>query len=318
VDRRILHGAFIGHLRLSIADAQSKIPVDILGGPNTMRLRSVMKELDEQCERPMPSPSRLLRAVLRTHQPQIRGLPSHSDALADIGALLAGFQLELIRRYFHQVHWEAESREAAFADRVEPGLKLENVAAHSWHVADAALLIAPHFPQLKREKVLSLAILHDKLEIYTGDFDPVGPDGRGTYSHAFHSQSQQSKILQEEAALELYIASLRESVRSQQREEILDIIHGYSPESMFVRAIDKLQALAYVCEKKKGDMSNAHLVFSIRYSRLAIEYFPGIQCHYAVLLECLIDSVAAFRKTTRAELERALFSQLELDLRSSK
>src|SRR5271166_1479864 len=89
--------------------------------------------------------SPLVRAVLRGRWDDVPQLPSPEDIEADIDMLLSSFQLHLVRRYLDQVHWSQESDEAHRADIAEPGLKLENVAAHSWHVADAVLLLAPHF-----------------------------------------------------------------------------------------------------------------------------------------------------------------------------
>ena len=62
------------------------------------------------------------------------------DISADIDAMLDGFRLQGVRRYLHQVYWWDETEIAVKADRIEPGLKLENMAAHSWHVADLVLL----------------------------------------------------------------------------------------------------------------------------------------------------------------------------------
>src|ERR1019366_7084798 len=239
----------------------------------------------------MANSSPLIRAVIQAKTRKVHPLPSTADAAADIDALLASFELQLVRRYFHQVHWAMESREACFADRAEPGLKLENVAAHSWHVADATIMIAPHFPFLDAGKAATLAVLHDKLEMFTGDFDPVGFDGRGTYSHAFHPDKQNRKTEAEVSALMVYLLKLRESIRSSQREIFLDIIHGRTIEALFVKSIDKLQALAYVYKKKAGNITDEHLALSIRYSRKAIEYFPEIQNHYTVMLDRLLDLV---------------------------
>lgn len=46
----------------------------------------------------------------------------------------------------------------------------ESVAAHSWGVALAALVRCP--PELNREKVLMMALLHDLAEVRIGDITP--------------------------------------------------------------------------------------------------------------------------------------------------
>jgi 5'-deoxynucleotidase YfbR-like HD superfamily hydrolase len=153
----------------------------------------------------------MLRATAHRVVPSRPGGPelSEADIAADIFALLKGFALQQVRRYFHHRFWEEESVEAEFSDRAEPGVKLENVAAHSWHVADATLLFLDHFECLDRERCLSLAILHDKLEMYTGDANPVGRDGKGSSTHAFDELARAVKSETEKSALMHYTSTLR-------------------------------------------------------------------------------------------------------------
>jgi 5'-deoxynucleotidase YfbR-like HD superfamily hydrolase len=225
-------------------------------------------------------------------------LPRQEDAERDVDAMIEALGLQNIRRYMDQKHWTEESDLARAADEVEPGLKLENVAAHSWHVADAVMLLAPHFPHVNAHHALELAVLHDKLELITGDFDPVGPDGQGGNSHAFNPEAQADKVRAELAALERYLARLRQPVRERQRLLMLDTIHVRSPEARLVMAVDKLQALTFVLAKKDGTMTDEHLAFSLRYFARVVEYFPGLAVHYRVLIRRLLETIAAHRGVT--------------------
>jgi 5'-deoxynucleotidase YfbR-like HD superfamily hydrolase len=209
--------------------------------------------------------------------------------------MIAALGLQNIRRYMDQKHWTDESELARAADEMEPGLKLENVAAHSWHVADATMLLAPHFPNLNAGHALELAVLHDKLELITGDFDPVGLDGQGATSHAFNAEAQADKIREELVALERYLANLRQPVRERQRLLILETIYVRTPEARLVMAVDKLQALTFVLAKKDGAMTDEHLTFSLRYYAKVLEYFPGLAVHYGVLIRRLLGTIAAHR-----------------------
>lgn len=229
-------------------------------------------------------------------------LPNRDDADRDIDVILASFGLQSIRRYMNQVHWHEESRLAQAADDAEPGLKLENVAAHSWHVADAILLLAPNFPEVDVQHALELAIVHDKLELITGDFDPVGPEGDGSRAHAFDHEAQATKTELELNALEHYLAQLRPAVRDYQRALILESIYLTSPESRMVKAVDKLQALSFVLAKKGGGMTNEHLIFSIRYSAKIMDYFPNLTNHYLALVSRLVRVVATFRSMSPSDL----------------
>lgn len=229
-------------------------------------------------------------------------VPSLEDAEIDVDAMLSAFSLQSIQRYFGQAHWYEESAAAARANEIELGLKLENVAAHSWHVADASFLLSGHFKYLDRSKVTLLAMLHDKLEMFTGDFDPVGSDGKGTFSHAFCDDRKNEKLGLERLALNEYVASLRPAAQQEQTLLFDEILAGTSPEARFVKAVDKLQALAYVLLKKDGALTNEHLEFTVQYSRKSIEYFPDLCTHYRVLIERVLNTVAKHRKINCDEL----------------
>jgi len=239
---------------------------------------------------------------------------SEADIASDVFALLEGFALQQVRRYFHHRFWEYESTEAEFADRAEPGVKLENVAAHSWHVADAALLLGVHFEWLNRERYLSLALLHDKLEMYTGDANPVGRYGTGSKTHAFDLHAKLVKTEKERSALPLYVSGLSEKAGAQQSQLFLEMIEGASNEARFIKAIDKLQALAFVHVKKRGQLPDAHVRFTLRYSQKSQEYFPQLGGHYRFLRALFLEDIAKRRGCTTAQLTGDLFSQLELDL----
>lgn len=236
----------------------------------------------------------------------VHNLPTMDEAEKDIDVMIASLGLQSIRRYMDQYHWYEESRLARAADEVEPGLKLENVAAHSWHVADAILLLAPIFPEVEAGRALELAILHDKLELFTGDFDPVGPAGDGSNAHVFDPRASEAKTALELAALDHYVAQLRAPIRALHRDLLLDAIYARSPEARLVKAVDKLQALAFVLEKKGGRMTDEHLVFSLRYSMKAVDYFPKIVMHHRVLVRRLIRMIADYRRMPAAALIAAL------------
>jgi 5'-deoxynucleotidase YfbR-like HD superfamily hydrolase len=239
--------------------------------------------------------------------------PSDSDIAKDIFAILEAFALHQVRRYFRHRFWEEESLEAEFSERAEPGLKLENVAAHSWHVADATLLFLDYFEWLDRERCLSLAILHDKLEMYTGDANPVGKDGKGSRTHAFDETARLAKSDKERRALIQYGSVLRISAAERQANLLSEMIEGASEEARFVKAMDKLQALAFVHMKKRGEMPDAHVRFTLRYSQKCYEYFPPLKGHYEFLRSLFLEQIGRRRNCTAAQLERDLLSQLELD-----
>lgn len=106
----------------------------------------------------------------------------------------------------------------------------ESVAAHSWGISLLALVLCP--PQLNRERVLTLAALHDLPELRVGDLTPH--DG----------VSREEKARREDEAARALLADHPDLLAVWQEYD-----RGDSPEARFVHALDKLdmaiQALRY-------------------------------------------------------------------------
>ena len=62
--------------------------------------------------------------------------------------------------------------------RIDDGSRPENTAEHSWHIALFALVLAPHAAEpVDLLRVVSMLLIHDLVEIDSGDtplFDPAG------------------------------------------------------------------------------------------------------------------------------------------------
>ncbi|MES2640123.1 MAG: HD domain-containing protein [Myxococcota bacterium] len=106
----------------------------------------------------------------------------------------------------------------------------ESVAAHSWGVALLALLRCP--PELDRDKLLAMAILHDLAEVRVGDLTPH--DG----------VSKEEKHQRERDAMDVLLAH-RPDLRAIWDEAEA----GVSPEARLLKELDRadmgMQALVY-------------------------------------------------------------------------
>lgn len=206
----------------------------------------------------------------------------------DVDQIYRMFDLERTIRFFGQKYWESESR----FESTKPGrLQLENVAAHSFQVANTVILLGPHFPEVDVDRATKLAIVHDQLEMITGDKDPVGEIGDGSDTFAFNSIERRAKSAEETGALEGFVAMLRTHARPEYAGLIKEVISEETVESKFVKAIDKLQALTFVRIKKVGNIGPAHLSFTIRYSKEGVKKFPGLQNHFALVLSDILDDI---------------------------
>lgn len=234
---------------------------------------------------------------------------SPEEIRQDVDVIIWSMQLEKIRRFFHRRYWESETCESEFAKRVEKEPRLESVADHSWHICDIIMLIGRHFPELNNNKCIKLAIVHDKMEILTGDFNPIGKDGTGKKTYAFDKNKEIKKELSEKKAIERYLTMLPISARNEQAELLSEMLKCSTDEAKFVKAVDKIQVLAFIHEKKQGNIQDNHLKFTLKYARNAIFLFPGIESHYNELSTRIIDQVAANRSKDKSDIENLLWSK---------
>lgn len=211
-----------------------------------------------------------------------------SDVRSDVNMIYRLFELQKLVRFYRQRHWEQESLELALV----PGrLGLENVAAHSFSVARCVTLLAPHFAWIDRARAIELALVHDEPEIVTGDKDPVGKDGQGSDTHAFNLARRLDKEREERRALDALTSTMRSSLRKSYRNLFEELIEGSSDEARLVKAVDKLQALAFVRLRKGARISPDHAAFTIRYSRIGVERFPPLQQHFMLILADLLQEI---------------------------
>ncbi len=231
----------------------------------------------------------------------------------DIDIMIWSMRLQNIRRFFHLRFWEDETQDSEYAMKVERNPRLESVADHSWHLADIILLIGRHYTFLDINKCIKLSILHDKLEILTGDLKPIGRDGTGQNTYAFDETLQLNKEMIESEAMQKYLSMLPPSAQPEQSILLNEIIKCTTAEALFVKAIDKIQSLFYIFIKKKGNIADKHFKFSLEYAEKALGYFPEIEPYYSEIRSRLIQQVAKRRSKTIENIEK-IFKQDQLPL----
>lgn len=121
----------------------------------------------------------------------------------------------------------------------------ESVAAHSYGVALAALLLAP--PELNKEKLLAMALLHDLAEIEVGDITPH--DG----------VSREMKHAREHAAMRELLVSFPHLLALFEEAEA-----GNSEEARFLHALDKLDMRVTAERYAEGGFDTRAFIASAR------------------------------------------------------
>ena len=140
--------------------------------------------------------------------------------------------LPLIRAWFEILHLKQVYRKG-WLQRDIPEARCESVAEHCFGNAFLCLLLLENHPELDREKVLRLALVHDLGEVYAGDLTPQD------------QVTKTDKFQLEKAAAEKIIGAIPSC------ESLLLDWHEYedqnTAEARFVKKIDRLEFALQAC-----------------------------------------------------------------------
>jgi len=148
-------------------------------------------------------------------------------------------------------------------DRGVPPTETESVADHSFRVVLIAWLMADEQPELDRDRVLKLALVHDLAEAITGDLTPYETDhlhsidrNRNDFLNQRHVASPERsahKKIAENAAFMQLTDSLTESLKVELRELWQEMVAKTTPESQFVKEVDRIEAYLQSTEYLQND-----------------------------------------------------------------
>jgi putative hydrolase of HD superfamily len=143
----------------------------------------------------------------------------------------------------------------------------ESIAEHTFRVAIMAWVLADKKDKnLKIEKIIKMALIHDLCEVYAGDttpYDSILPRDKKKRRELLKTwprfSEKQKKILaekkykKEKAGLEKLIKDLPPKLRSEIKSLWLDYEKGGSPEGRFFKQADRLESFLQAAEYWKGN-----------------------------------------------------------------
>lgn len=109
--------------------------------------------------------------------------------------------------------------------------KRESVAEHSWRLALLACIVADEYPELDKERVLTMCLIHDMGEIYDGDIP------------ANELVDKKQKDLAEFVAVKKVFSLLPPAKTNRLMEIWQEYNEGKSPEAQLVKALDKAETI---------------------------------------------------------------------------
>lgn len=149
-----------------------------------------------------------------------------TDAIVEVAEQVAGERLAAQLRFVQELdRLKAVQRQSLILD----GLRRENTAEHSWHVAMLAVVLADQAPEeLDVARVVLLLLVHDIVEIDAGD--------AGIYDEVRRASKQEL----EQAAAERIFGLLPDDVGSRLRNAWQEYEDGETAEARFARVFDRL------------------------------------------------------------------------------
>jgi putative hydrolase of HD superfamily len=153
-------------------------------------------------------------------------LAEYTDTIAEVATEAVGDRLASQLRFLQELDRLKSVERQSF---VLGGMRRENSAEHSWHVALLALVLADHAPDgVDIARVVLLLLLHDVVEIDAGDTGIYDDDAATT------------KSAREQAAAERLFGLLPNDVGAPLRSAWDEYEAGETPEARFARVFDRL------------------------------------------------------------------------------
>ncbi len=174
-----------------------------------------------------------------------------------------------LARFLHRAGRLKGVRRTGWLDRGVPAGEAESVADHTFRAVLLAWLAAG--PELDRDRLLKLVLLHDLAEAVTGDLPPYDPDelteaeeeDRAAILNRRHIRSEEraaAKRAAEAAAMADLLADLPASLAGELAGLWRELETGTSAEARFVKQADKLetylQSLEYLADDPARPMDS--------------------------------------------------------------
>lgn len=151
---------------------------------------------------------------------------AYADVIEDVARVAVGDRLADSLSFVAELdRLKTVERQSLILD----GLRRENVAEHSWHVAMLAVVLAEHAADgVDLGRVVLLLLVHDVVEIDAGD--------TGIYDDAAGG----SKANREQQAADRLFGLLPDDVGARLRGAWEEYEHGDTPDARFARVFDRL------------------------------------------------------------------------------
>ena len=155
--------------------------------------------------------------------------------------------------------------------------KPESVAEHSWRVSLMALFLKREFPDVDIDKVVSMCLIHDLGECFTGDIP------------TFVKTDSDRQV--EDSLLDQWIASLPAELSSDLRDLYREMDEQKTKEAKIYKALDNLEALIQHNESPISTWSENEYELNKTYAFNTVEFSEWLTDLRKEILQDTLDKI---------------------------
>ena len=155
--------------------------------------------------------------------------------------------------------------------------KPESVAEHSWRVSLMALFLKREFPDVDIDKVVSMCLIHDLGECFTGDIP------------TFMKTDSDRQV--EDSLLDQWIASLPAELSSDLKALYQEMDAQETKEAKIYKALDKLEALIQHNESPLSTWSENEYELNKTYAFNTVEFSEWLTTLRQEILQDTLDKI---------------------------
>lgn len=143
-----------------------------------------------------------------------------------------------------------------------PSGRHESVAEHTWRAMLFAFVFAEQFPDINRDKLLRMLLIHDLPEVVAGD------------EAAWQKTDHEQVFKNEKAGLEKILSTLPKKLQNELTELWLEFEEGETPEALFCLAVDKLEAIIQHNEADLSTWNEKEFGFQFTHGKKYSDHHP--------------------------------------------
>ena len=182
--------------------------------------------------------------------------------------------------------------------------RIESVAEHSWRISLMAFLLKDEFPTADIDKVISMCLIHDLGECFTGDIP------------TFIKTDQNRNI--EDSLLSQWVNTLPESISARMTELYNEMNQQETLESKIYKALDKLEAVIQHNESPIDTWSENEYELNQTYAFDVVQFSSWLTSLRKEILADTLHKIDSEIKKQSSSITYFRYPQNTLELNGSK